>query len=100
MLGEIYWNDLPAKVTRIGKKDNEIFILFEGKINGYGRVQSGRIVLKMTTEFQVVHGVVEYHDEHGDFDLNYLRRIIYKMYDEGEINRSGEKKNMVYFIGK
>ena len=72
MLGEIYWNDLPAKVTRIGKKDDEIFILFEGKINGYGRVQSGRIVLKMTTEFQVVHGVVEYHDEHGDFDLNYV----------------------------
>ncbi len=72
MLGEIYWNALPAKVTRIGKKDNEIFILFEGKINGYGRVQSGRIVLKMTTEFQVVHGVVEYHDEHGDFDLNYV----------------------------
>ncbi|ENU25914.1 hypothetical protein F992_02776 [Acinetobacter modestus] len=35
MLGEIYWNDLPAKVTRIGKKDNEVFILFEGKINGY-----------------------------------------------------------------
>lgn len=58
MLGEIYWNALPAKVTRIGKKDNEIFILFEGKINGYGRVQSGRIVLKMITEFQVVHGVV------------------------------------------
>ncbi|WP_087546963.1 hypothetical protein [Acinetobacter sp. WCHA39] len=72
MLGEIYWNALPAKVTRIGKKDNEIFVLFEGKINGYGRVQSGRIVLKMTTEFQVVHGVVEYHDEHGDFDLNYV----------------------------
>lgn len=72
MLGEIYWNALPAKVTRIGKKDNEIFILFEGKINGYGRVQSGRIALKMTTEFQVVHGVVEYHDEHGDFDLNYV----------------------------
>lgn len=72
MLGEIYWNALPAKVTRIGKKDNEIFILFEGKINGYGRVQSGRIVLNMTTEFQVVHGVVEYHDEHGDFDLNYV----------------------------
>lgn len=72
MLGEIYWNALPAKVTRIGKKDNEIFVLFEGKINGYGRVQSGRIVLNMTTEFQVVHGVVEYHDEHGDFDLNYV----------------------------
>ena len=72
MFGEIYWDNLPAKVHRIGQKDNEIFILFEGKINGYGRVQSGRIVLNMTTEFQVVHGVVEYHDEHGDFDLNYV----------------------------
>lgn len=36
----------------------------------------------------------------GDFDLNYLRRVIYKMYDEGEINRDGEKKNMIYFLGK
>ncbi|ESK53428.1 hypothetical protein [Acinetobacter tjernbergiae] len=72
MLGEIYWNNLPAKVTRIGKKDNEIFILFEGKINGYGLVQSGRIVLKMTTEFQVVHGAVEYHDESRYFDSSYV----------------------------
>ena len=35
-----------------------------------------------------------------DFDLNYLRRIIYKMYEESEIKREGEKKNMVYFLGK
>jgi hypothetical protein len=35
-----------------------------------------------------------------DFDLNYLRRINYKMYDEKEINREGEKKSMVYFLGK
>ena len=72
MLGDIYWNNLPAKVNRIGKKGDEIFILFEGKINEFGRVQSGRIVLKMTTEFQVVRGVVEYHDENGDFKLDYV----------------------------
>lgn len=72
MFGEIYWNDLPAKVTRIGKKDNEIFILFEGKINGSGLVQSGRIVLKVTTEFQVVHGIVEYYKDSRDFDSNYV----------------------------
>ena len=72
MFGEIYWDNLPAKVTRIGQKDNEIFILFEGKINGYGRVQSGRIVLNMTTEFQVVHGVVEYYGDNEDFKLDYI----------------------------
>ncbi|ENU25913.1 hypothetical protein [Acinetobacter modestus] len=26
----------------------------------------------MTTEFQVVQGVVEYNDENGNFDLNYV----------------------------
>lgn len=72
MLGEIYWNDLPAKVTRIGKKDNEIFILFEGKINGYGRVQSGRVVLKKTNEFQIIKGIVEYTDVTGKFILDYI----------------------------
>ena len=72
MFGEIYWDNLPAKVHRIGQKDNEIFILFEGKINGYGRVQSGRIVLNMTTEFQVVHGVVEYYGDNEDFKLDYI----------------------------
>lgn len=32
MLGEIYWDNFLAKVTRIGQTDNEIFILFEGKL--------------------------------------------------------------------
>ena len=72
MLGEIYWDSLPAKVTRVVQNDNEIFILFEGKINGYGRVQSGRIVLKKTTELQLVHGVVEYQDGSGRFHLDYI----------------------------
>ncbi|MCU4582996.1 PD-(D/E)XK nuclease family protein [Acinetobacter gyllenbergii] len=72
MLGEIYWNDLPARVTRIGKKDNEIFILFEGKINGYGRVQSGRVILKKTNEFQIIKGIVEYTDVTGKFILDYI----------------------------
>ncbi|MDY0180727.1 hypothetical protein [Aliarcobacter skirrowii] len=44
--------------------------------------------------------ISEIHKRMGDFDLNYLRRVIYKMYDEGEINRDGEKKNMIYFLGK
>lgn len=33
-----------------------------------------------------------------DLDISYLRRIIYKMYNDGEINRDGEKRNMVYFL--
>ena len=35
-----------------------------------------------------------------DVDLDYLGRVMYEMYAEGEINRSGENKNMVYCIGK
>jgi len=33
-----------------------------------------------------------------DLDLKYLRRIVYKMYDNGELNREGSNKNMVYFL--
>lgn len=33
-----------------------------------------------------------------DLNISYLRKIVYKMYDDGEIEREGEKKNMVYFL--
>jgi len=35
-----------------------------------------------------------------DLDLKYLRRIIYKMYKDGELDREGANKNMVYFLEK
>lgn len=71
MQGKIYWDNIPAIVTRVVQKDNDIFILFEGEINGYGRVQSGRVVLKRTIEFQTLQGVVEYIDVTGKFILDY-----------------------------
>jgi ATP-dependent DNA helicase RecG len=33
-----------------------------------------------------------------DLDLKYLRRIVYKMYEDGELDREGSNKNMVYFL--
>ncbi len=41
--------------------------------------------------------ISEIHKRMGDFDLNYLRRVIYKMYDEGEINRSWRKEKYGLF---
>jgi len=35
-----------------------------------------------------------------DLDLKYLRRVIYKMAEEGILNKEGIRSNMVYFIGK
>ena len=36
--------------------------------------------------------VSEIHKRMGDFDLNYLRRVIYKMYDEGVIQYRDRKE--------
>ena len=71
MLGEIYWDEFPANVTRVVRADDEISILFEGKISEFKRVQSGRIVLKRTTDFQDMKGTVAYKDESGNFNLDY-----------------------------
>lgn len=42
--------------------------------------------------------ISEIHTRLEDLDLNYLRRIIYKMYKQKEITREGVKSNMVYFL--
>ena len=68
MLGEIYWDEFPANVTRVVRADDEISILFEGKISEFKRVQSGRIVLKRTTDFQDMKGTGAYKDESGNFN--------------------------------
>ncbi|MHB9015647.1 MAG: ATP-binding protein [Sulfurovum sp.] len=44
--------------------------------------------------------ISEIHKRMGDFDINYLRRVIYKMAKNGEIYKDGKKKNMVYFLGQ
>lgn len=41
MLGEIYWDELPANVTRVVRKDDEIFILFDGWSHEYRQAFSG-----------------------------------------------------------
>ena len=59
-----------------------------------------RALIKEDLKLHQNSKISEIHKRMGDFDLNYLRRIIYKMYEESEIKREGEKKNMVYFLGK
>jgi len=42
--------------------------------------------------------ISEVHSRADELDINYLRKIVYKMFKDGEIGREGEKKNMVYFM--
>jgi ATP-dependent DNA helicase RecG len=42
--------------------------------------------------------ISEIHKRVDDLDIKYLRKIVYKMFDDNEIEREGVKKNMVYFL--
>ncbi|HUH43458.1 MAG TPA: ATP-binding protein [Sulfurimonas sp.] len=42
--------------------------------------------------------ISEIHKRIDDLDIKYIRKIVYKMYDDEEIDKEGEKKNMVYFL--
>lgn len=42
--------------------------------------------------------ISEIHNRLEDLELSYLRRIVYKMYESGEIEREGVKSNMIYFL--
>lgn len=42
--------------------------------------------------------ISEIHKRVDDLDIKYLRKVVYKMYNLGEIDKEGEKKNMVYFL--
>ncbi|MDD5156466.1 MAG: DUF1016 N-terminal domain-containing protein [Sulfurimonas sp.] len=44
--------------------------------------------------------ISEIHQRIDDLDISYLRRVVYKMVVSGEVEKDGEKKNMVYFIVK
>jgi ATP-dependent DNA helicase RecG len=42
--------------------------------------------------------ISEIHSRIDDLDIKYLRRIVYKMYEEGILKKEGAKRNMVYFL--
>ncbi|MGM0519584.1 MAG: ATP-binding protein [Campylobacterota bacterium] len=42
--------------------------------------------------------ISEIHKRMNDLDISYLRRVVYRMVEKNEIQREGEKKNMVYFL--
>ena len=42
--------------------------------------------------------ISQIHQRMDDLDLKYLRRIVYKMYKDGELEREGIRSNMVYFL--
>lgn len=59
-----------------------------------------RALIKEDLKLHPNSKISEIHKRMEDVDIKYLRKIIYKMYEENEIKRNGEKKNMVYYIGK
>ncbi|WP_436861095.1 hypothetical protein [Acinetobacter haemolyticus] len=71
MLSEVYWDGYPANVTRVVRKNDEIFVLFDGWSMEYRQAFSGRVVLKKTTEFQEWKGTIAYKDATGNFDLDF-----------------------------
>ena len=42
--------------------------------------------------------ISQIHQRMDDLDLKYLRRIVYKMYEDGELEREGIRSNMVYSL--
>jgi len=44
--------------------------------------------------------ISEIHKRMDELDLKYLRRVVYRMYDDGILAREGVRKNMVYFLAK
>ena len=44
--------------------------------------------------------ISEIHSRMDDLDLKYLRRVVYKMYNDKILSREGIRSNMVYFIAK
>jgi ATP-dependent DNA helicase RecG len=57
-----------------------------------------KALIKEDLKFHPKSKISEIHQRIEDLDISYLRKVIYKMYDEGELFREGAKKNMVYFL--
>lgn len=57
-----------------------------------------KALIKEDLKFHPKSKISDIHKRIEDLNISYLRKIVYKMYDDGEIEREGEKKNMVYFL--
>ena len=65
MLGEIYWDEYPATQVKVTFRDSDVVVLCEGKDSEYRSTFSGRIILALTLEEQVVQGTIQYKYENG-----------------------------------
>ena len=65
MLGEIYWDEYPATQVKVTFRYSDVFVLCEGKDSEYRSTFSGRIILALTLEEQVVQGTIQYKYENG-----------------------------------
>lgn len=57
-----------------------------------------KALIKEDLKFHPKSKISEIHARTGDLDIKYLRKIVYKMFNDKEIEREGERKNMVYFL--
>lgn len=57
-----------------------------------------KALIKEDLKFHPKSKISDIHTRIGDLDIKYLRKIVYKMFDDKEIEREGERKNMVYFL--
>ena len=44
--------------------------------------------------------ISDIHKRMDELDLKYLRRVVYRMYNDGILSREGVRSNMVYFLAK
>lgn len=65
MLGEVYWDEYPATQVKVTFRDSDVVVLCEGKDSEYRSTFSGRIILALTLEEQVVQGTIQYKYENG-----------------------------------
>lgn len=104
----------------ISKLIEKNILITEGKTKGLAYMINPKILSSMSHDLKPSLKTMEKHtlkaliiedlkihpksrisDIHGrleDLDLNYLRRIVYKMYSDGEVEREGIRSNMIYFL--
>lgn len=75
MLGEIYWNEYPATHVKVTFRDSDVVILCEGKDSEYRSTFSGRIILALTLEEQVVQGTIQYKYENGSEETTEYKLV-------------------------
>ena len=75
MLGEIYWDEYPATHVKVTFRDSDVVILCEGKDSEYRSTFSGRIILALTLEEQVVQGTIQYKYENGSEETTEYKLV-------------------------